>query len=1508
MDIDEPRQGRGRAASAPAAPVDQDGSPLKQEARAVAGAKGDKQAAAAQAAKERRRQKKLKKASKPKPEPGPEPEPAPAPEPAPEPASEPHQVRARANSAPAPPVGAAGNKPADKEFKKARMAAMMAAKGVVAKGVVAEQDEGTNEPHEAVTPMLSGQRVSASTQDAGAAQRSPEPAGASPSAELRLQPDEEEEPEPEPEPERAGAGEGGYVPFGYQAAVEAQKSLESAGVDTMAELLSATVQAPEPAAGQHVAEEEEETPSPRLEEDEGADQTRSQSDPIGGAAVTFPSGSASGGQHMRRCISYITPNQHKGVRLTLPLARSPTYSSAEESEGPPSSGGSRRSSLARFSSSMSRTQTTLFEQNQMENQCVLRNLMKRQRAVESKVEADDLTATWDDQQIRGKDADWRRCLVGDPMWHELTEEQQRKYKLKQKEKQKVKQQEEELAKQRKRSEAAQSGAGLRELDGQLPASPRPGAKVTRHESKDFDLHPLGAPLARPGTNLAEHGTSLSVSLRRGRTGSGGDGGHGKVLRAVWRGSIKVAIKVFKKEDNADETRMFRDLRHPHLVFCYGILEELTEEGAKRSIVTERCTINLQAFLRKHGRWQTFHDEVLTQDKIDIRKYTILEHVSQGLQVLHDMSVLHRDLKCLNILLDGEAGQCQTCGHSGNWKICDFGEAKILKTPTLSFHAPQPWTDTFDSSRFVEITAASLLDKGAQRYCWLHPGETKATAAGDSLGRYASVQGQADLRKELEAIHVRPDECWDVSEMERLKAEAMAHGLTEADFLTLQKDAVRRKLEDLQSGGLAKHLQKLTSAARKQMEDPLDEANADLVRANDIIAAVLRHYNPYPHGALVYSFSENPEQRDPRDCVFAVAADPAELSAHGSPDMNFPDALKPFNVIAADELNGCGTKDDNGMLNHVHVDLEKNEYFISKPNRLASTAGVHRYPQVSLMLALWEEKPDTRAGKTPTGRISKPHTVGQISPLHRRRYNIPPRATHYVFAYQLPSWTTQHFSTAQLKDFTMYTGEISLVSYGGFIYLRMRDPWDSGQPPRVVGVNALSMGPPQPYQGGAVVRPPSDLALSKQVASPELWAGSNIGLETDIYAFGIVMWEVFTRRVAWHWHNGDPSGLSLGKQVRAPCHMRPKIPKGMMPECAKQIRSCLQHDPTKRPSAKDLADWLRNQREGLENYIRMQRGEKVRERDQMPSGQYQQKDWSACAITKRSYAAAKNWNNGLYSLHFLASVGKEEDAQFELSINPTSLSDWEERAIDIVALEPQGEEHQQMLPTQTLGFVFGEQWPVIEKIRVRGDDDTMALTLAQDFPEIRVGCELLQINDIEVRTPTDRQPYPFKVVKKKMRVKNPKDPWAPPLRLRFSVPKKMDTPWATKRWPTLADLASVQVQLPIEKEFRACGDRRRVHQKIKEFAGRAEVPVWVIAGLDAVAVVRENEKARKAKNEKRMQRKMREQECQKTMAELKYAWVVAGQEGVALVREHEDKMRDQEIAGLKEQLRLAGLAS
>eukprot|EP01046_Picozoa_sp_COSAG06_P032407 COSAG06_NODE_3237_length_5637_cov_1.611051_5_plen_72_part_00 len=57
-----------------------------------------------------------------------------------------------------------------------------------------------------------------------------------------------------------------------------------------------------------------------------------------------------------------------------------------------------------------------------------------------------------------------------------------------------------------------------------------------------------------------------------------------------------------------------------------------------------------------------------------------------------MNVLHRDIKCGNVLLDGAAGECPECHHSGNWKICDFGEAKVLKPPYFRFAPPIQWRE------------------------------------------------------------------------------------------------------------------------------------------------------------------------------------------------------------------------------------------------------------------------------------------------------------------------------------------------------------------------------------------------------------------------------------------------------------------------------------------------------------------------------------------------------------------------------------------------------------------------------------------------------------------------------------------------------------------------------------------------------------------------------------------------------------------------------------------------
>ena len=104
---------------------------------------------------------------------------------------------------------------------------------------------------------------------------------------------------------------------------------------------------------------------------------------------------------------------------------------------------------------------------------------------------------------------------------------------------------------------------------------------------------------------------------------------------------------------------------------------------------------------------------------------------------------------------------------------------------------------------------------------------------------------------------------------------------------------------------------------------------------------------------------------------------------------------------------------------------------------------------------------------------------------------------------------QALDAAKMSD----SDDISFISLGGFIYL------DQNDRPVECAIRIHSVA----SKFGTISLADDDDKITAQVASPELFDGNSIGLKTDIYSLGVVMWEV-TRREAWHWMDGNATAI------------------------------------------------------------------------------------------------------------------------------------------------------------------------------------------------------------------------------------------------------------------------------------------------------------------------------------------------------------------------------------------------
>ena len=240
----------------------------------------------------------------------------------------------------------------------------------------------------------------------------------------------------------------------------------------------------------------------------------------------------------------------------------------------------------------------------------------------------------------------------------------------------------------------------------------------------------------------------------------------------------------------------------------------------------------------------------------------------------------------------------------------------------------------------------------------------------------------------------------------------------------------------------------------------------------------------------------------------------------------------------------------------------------------------------------------------------------------------------------------------------------------------------------------------------------------------------------------VMWEVFTRREAWHWL---PNTVAFAKQYAIADRVcfggkRPKIPRSLdnrgftadgknYESISEMVRKCLHHDPSYRPSAKRLKDWLGKCRARLQwsidyrkRMLETERSQLRRESRSSSTATTGQEEWSVVDSTH-----SENWNHGRYSAD--AFNAYPDDAEFTLTINKHTRDDWEENALVRDQKEPVASEpNLQEVPMEPLGIIFDE-WPTVS--RTEKKDKHKVNTLASNFPELTSGCTLKKINGKDV---------------------------------------------------------------------------------------------------------------------------------------------------------------------------------
>eukprot|EP01083_Nonionella_stella_P214842 773772_1 len=184
----------------------------------------------------------------------------------------------------------------------------------------------------------------------------------------------------------------------------------------------------------------------------------------------------------------------------------------------------------------------------------------------------------------------------------------------------------------------------------------------------------------------------------------GEGTYGVVYKARnTKNNEWVALKRMYMEDDNEgipsttirEIALLKQLNHPNIVELKSIFFENSSNASKSGdlyLVFEYCTADLKKFMNKYKNTPLSIKQ--------IKSY--LHQILNGISYCHSMSILHRDIKPQNILINEKTGQI---------KITDFGLSRCYILPnrtwtheiiTLWYRPPEVLLGCKNYSIYVDI--------------------------------------------------------------------------------------------------------------------------------------------------------------------------------------------------------------------------------------------------------------------------------------------------------------------------------------------------------------------------------------------------------------------------------------------------------------------------------------------------------------------------------------------------------------------------------------------------------------------------------------------------------------------------------------------------------------------------------------------------------------------------------------------------------------------------------------